>query len=101
MGRQTNKSPGLLGVKRRPTDHYQSVILSLVSAKADLNKPDVTGSTALALSIRCEMSDVARVLVRYGADADAVPEIKDEFATKDGSCQSIKLGISDRDKISS
>lgn len=58
----------MIAGKSRPRQHYQRVLLSLISANADLNRRDVGGNSALALAIRYSMGDIVRVLVRYGAN---------------------------------
>ena len=51
--------------------HHQAIAEKLIQRKVDINKPDVTGRTALHWAIDNNDIDMAKLLLTHGADANA------------------------------
>lgn len=83
-------------MKARPQDHYKGVLLALVAAGPDLSLRDTTGRTALCWAFQYGMSDLVRVLIRYGASVRCSMEAQQALAQGGELARPVERALAER-----
>jgi len=79
--------------KARPQDHYKGVFLEIFQSRPNLSLRDASGKSALSLAFEFGMTDLVRVLIRYGASLTSSPEAQQAMHQE---AQPVRRGLAER-----